>query len=143
MLATLASAVSAKDTATSSEELAAQIRGAIEASDYDALAALVNWEGTGEIKKRIVRFHLNRNLGRPIKSVSTEPLGEHALDAVLATGKYAPNMAVTERVTVVFDEATVNESGKLPTSVFLVGNQGGIYRIGLVNRTFDEDDDDD
>jgi len=123
------------------DALVAVIRAAIETSDYEALEGLVLWKNAGEIKKRIVRFELNRNLGRPIRSIGIEPFPEHGLDAAIATGKLAPNMEVTHRVRVVFDEPPVEATGKPPTSVFLVGLHGDSYRIALVNQARDDDDD--
>lgn len=120
----------------------AQIRQAIETKDYDILKELVFWKDTGKIKQRIVRFHLYRNLGRQIKSITWEEFPENGMDGVLATGTLKPNMEITNQVRVIFDEAPINDSGKLPTSVFLVGKQGEFYRIGLVNRAGDDDDGD-
>ncbi len=132
----------ALEPAVTEEQLVSQIRKAIETRDYAALEELIFWKDAGEIKKRIVRFELNRNLGRPIHSIEMKPFGAHSLDAVIATGKFAPNMDVTETVTVVFEEEPIDETGKLPTSVFLVGKRDDVYRIGLVNRKMDHDDDD-
>ena len=50
-------------------------------------------------------------------------------------------MEVTHRVRVVFDEPPVEAAGKPPTSVFLVGLHGDVYRIALVNQVRDDDDD--
>ena len=123
------------------EALVSMIRTAIETSDYDTFERLVLWKDAGEIKHRVVRFQLNRNLGRPIRSIAIEPFPEHGLDAAVATGKLAPNMEVTHRVRVVFDEPPVAATGKPPTSVFLVGLHGDAYRIALVNQVRDDDDD--
>ena len=117
------------------------IRTAIQTSDYDMLRELVFWKDTGKIKKRIVRFHLARSLGRPIKSIQWEPFPEDGFDAAIATGKLAPNMQVTNAVRVIFDEEPINQAGKLPVAVFLVGKRDDVFRIGLVNRAgFDDDD---
>jgi hypothetical protein len=123
------------------DALVSTIRAAIEARDYETLESLVLWKDAGEIKRRIVRFQLNRNLGRPIQSIAIEPFPEHGLDAAIATGKLAPNMEVTHRVRVVFDEPPVEATGKPPASVFLVGLHGDEYRIALVNQVRDDDDD--
>ncbi|MBY8975870.1 hypothetical protein KHP62_08645 [Rhodobacteraceae bacterium NNCM2] len=124
------------------EELVLKIRTAIETSDYDALKEIVLWKGAGKIKKRIVRFHLNRSLGRPIKSIEIVEFPADGLDGLIATGKLEPNIKVTHAVHVVFDEPAIDKSGKLPTSVFLVGKKDDVFRIGLVNRkAFDDDDD--
>ena len=47
------------------------------------------------------------------------------------------------RARVVYDEAQINSSGNLPTSVFLVGKIDHVYRIGLVVRQPRKDDDHD
>lgn len=118
------------------------IREAIETRNYDLLSDLVFWKDTGHIKKRIVRFHLSRALGRSIKSITWEEFPEDGMRGVLATGKYAPNMKITHQVRVVFDEDPVPPANKQPVTVFLVGQHEGVWRIGLVNRSgFDDDDD--
>ncbi|MCY4320667.1 MAG: hypothetical protein OXE76_16170 [Alphaproteobacteria bacterium] len=124
------------------DAMMAQIRSAIETRDYDALKKLVLWKDAGKIKKRVVRFHLARNLGRKIKSMTWEDFPEDGLDGVIATGKLVPNMAMTNAVRVIFDEEPINASGKLPTSVFLVGLYNNAYRIGLVVRKGGDDDGD-
>ncbi len=138
----LASPAGAVELPRDPDALVETIRTAIETRDYDTLQALVFWKDAGKIKKRIVRFHLNRNLGRKIKTIDFEEFPEDGMDGVLATGKLAPNMKVTHAVRVVFDEPPIDASGKLPTSVFLVGKRNDVFRIGLVNRSgFDDDDD--
>ena len=118
------------------------IRTAIESKDYEMLREMVFWKDTGKIKKRIVRFHLARSLGRPIKSISWEAFPENGFDAAIATGKLAPNMKMTNAVRVTFDEDPVPQTGKPPVAVFLVGKRKDEWRIGLVNRAgFDDDDD--
>lgn len=120
----------------------AQIREAIETRNYDMLKDLVFWKDAGKIKKRIVRYHLNQNLGRSIKSISWETFPEGGMNAAIATGKLMPNMEVTHQVRVIFDEAPINAAGKLPTSVFLVGKRKDVYRIALVVRSGVDDDGD-
>ena len=138
----LAVPAGAADLPRDPDALVKTIRTAIETKDYDTLKALVFWKDAGKIKKRIVRFHLNRNLGRKIKSITFEDFPEDGMNGVHATGKLAPNMKITHAVRVVFDEPPIDGSGKLPTSVFLVGKRNDVFRIGLVNRSgFDDDDD--
>lgn len=132
----------AADLPRDSDALVRMIRTAIEARDYDSLDRLVLWEGAGEIKRRIVRFELNRNLGRPIQSISFEPFPEGGMDGVLATGKLAPNMEVTNRVRVIFAEPAIETTGRPPASVFLVGLHDGAFRIALVTRAVRDDDGD-
>jgi hypothetical protein len=137
-------AAAATELPTTGEELLATLRGAIESRDYERIEALVNWEGAGTIKRRVVAFQIRHGLGRPIRAIVLEPIPADGLDAVaLATVGLKPNMALSERVRVVYDEPPVAASGKPPASVFLVGLEDGAYRIGLVIQSFDDDDDDD
>lgn len=137
-----APASAATELPSSPDAMMDSIRTALEAGDYDTLKDLVFWKDTGKIKKRIVRYHLHRSMGRKIKDVTWEDFPENGMDGVTATGKLAPNMEITNRVRVTFDEEPINDAGKLPTSVFLVGERDGVWRIGLVNRAGVDDDDD-
>ena len=125
------------------ESLVSTIREAIETKDYERFKELVFWKDAGKIKRRIVAFQIRRGLGRPIRSITFEDFSEDYLAAAKATGKLAVNMPLTNRVRVVYDEEPINGSGKLPTSVFLVGKIDDVYRIGLVVRKPGKDDDDD
>jgi hypothetical protein len=122
------------------EELLATLRGAIESRDYERIEALVNWEGAGTIKRRVVAFQIRHGLGRPIREIALEPFPADGLDGARASG-LKPNMALSERVRVVYDEPPVAASGKPPTAVYLVGRKDGAYRIGLVIQSADDDDD--
>lgn len=138
----LAAPAGAAELPKDPDRMVGMIREAIETHNYDMLAGLVFWKDTGKIKKRIVRFHLNRSIGRKIKSITWEDFPANGMDGILATGKLAPNMEVTHRVRVVYDERPIEKTGELPTSVFLVGRRDGVWRIGLVNRVGIDDDDD-
>lgn len=144
----LASAMLAAPAAAAAAELprdpdalVQMIGDAITTKDYAAFEELVFWEGAGKIKRNIVRFELNRGLGRKVRSITFEPFPPTGMDGVLATGKLEPNMEITNRVRVIFDEPDVESTGKPPTAVFLVGKIGEEYRIGLVNRKRIPDDD--
>jgi hypothetical protein len=133
-------AAAAAELPRTGEELVATLRGAIESRDYERIEALVNWEGAGTIKRRVVAFQIRHGLGRPIREIVLEPIPENGLDA-LATVGFKPNMVLSERVRVIYDEPPVDASGKRPASVFLVGRQDGAYRIGLAIQSVDDDDD--
>lgn len=124
------------------EAMAAEIRSAIEARDYERFEKLVLWRDIGKIKKRVVAFQIRRGLGREIESVTLEGLDQNAVRKMLADGRHKLNMPVSQKVRVVYAEAAINESGKKPTSVFLIGKHKDAYRIGLVVRTIEDDDDD-
>lgn len=134
-------AAAAVDLPKEPDALVDMIRVAIEAKDYEAFRELVYWEGAGKIKQRIVRFELNRGLGRPIYSIELEKFPENGLAGVEATGKLTANMAFTNRVRVVYDEPVLEKTGKRPTAVFLIGKVDDSYMIGLVNRKRVDDDD--
>lgn len=137
----LASPLAAAELPTDEQELVTQIQNAIETSNYDALKEIVFWKDAGKIKERIVRYHLNRSIGRSVKSISIEPFPKSSLDALSASGKLRPNMTVTHAVRVIYDEDPIDDTGKLPSSVFLAGKKDDVFRIGLVNIVRDDDDD--
>lgn len=139
----LASPAPAAELPSNPDALLATIKQAIETKDYERFKELVFWKDAGKIKRRIIAFQIRRGLGRPIQSITFEDFPEGHLDGVRATGKLQVNMPLTNRVRVIYDEAPINDSGKLPTSVFLVGKLDDVYRIGLVVRKpgkFDDDD---
>lgn len=142
--AILAAAVASGAAAAQSEpdELLAEIRSGIENRDYGVFEELVFWKDAGEIKRRVVRFEINRTLGRPIHSIAFEEFPEGAMAKVEASGRLVANMEITNRVRVEFEEPVLEKTGKRPTAVFLVGKRDGVYRIGLVVRKPDADDDD-
>ena len=124
------------------QDLLKTIRTAIDTKDYEQLEELVYWEGAGKIKRNIVAFEIRRGLGRAVDSITFEDFPEHGMAKIDAMEKLRVNMPVTNRVRVVYDEPPINDDGKRPTSVFLIGKMEGAYRIALVVRNFDDDDDD-
>ncbi|MGI9507000.1 MAG: hypothetical protein ACR2RE_28500 [Geminicoccaceae bacterium] len=129
------------DLPRTDEELLDRIRTAIDAKDYAPLEELVYWEGAGKIKRNIVAFEIRRGLGRKISDITFENFPEDGMAKIEAMDKLRVNMPVTHQVRVTYEEPPINDNGKLPTSVFLVGKQEGAYRIALVVRNFDDDDD--
>ena len=121
------------------QTMAAEIRSAIEASDYQRFEELVLWRNVGKIKKRVVAFQIHRGLGREVESVTLEGLDQNALHKMLADGRHRLNMPVSQKVRVVYAEAAINESGKKPTAVFLIGKHNNAYRIGLIVRNVKDD----
>ena len=130
------------DLPRTEDELARTVTRAIEGRDYDTFEAMVFWKDAGKIKKRIVAFQIRSGLGRKVRSVAIEPFDPHKLDALLADGRHAVNLDVTHLVRVVYDEPRSAVTGKPPTSVFLAGRKDDAFRIALVVRTFEDDDDD-
>lgn len=124
------------------QAMTAEIQRAIEARDYERFEELVLWEDVGKIKRRVVAFQIRRGLGREIESITLEGLNQDNVKEMLADGRHKLNMPVSQKVRVVYAEAAINESGKKPTSVFLIGQLDDAYRIGVVVRNFEDDDDD-
>ncbi len=131
----------AQELPKTDQELVDRIRSAIDTKDYSPLEQLVYWEGAGRIKRNIVAFEIRRGLGRKIDSIAFEDFPEDGMDKINAMDKLRVNMPVTNRVRVTYDEPPIDDTGKQPTSVFLVGKKNGTYRIALVVRNFDDDDD--
>lgn len=132
----------AQDLPRTDDDLIETIRSAIDTRDFEPFEQLVNWEGAGKIKRRIVRFEIRRGFGRKIGRIAIEDFPKDGLAKVEAMQQLRVNMPVTHLVRVVFDEPPIEKTGKPPTSVFLVGKQDGAYRIALVVRNADHDDDD-
>ena len=131
----------AQDLPRTDEDLIDTIRSAIDERDFEPFQKLVNWDGAGKIKRRIVRFEIRRGFGRKIDTIAIEDFPKDGLAKIDAMDKLRVNMPVTHRVRVVFDEPPLERTGRKPTSVFLVGKQDGAYRIALVVRNVDDDDD--
>jgi hypothetical protein len=117
----------------SEAELVETVRTALAKGDQQMFDALVNWEGAGVIKQRIVRFQIRHEFGRPIRKIELEPLPEGSLDKVAERGTLRVNMPVTHRLRVEFDEPP-RPDGNPAADVFLIGQQEGVYRIALVVR---------
>ncbi len=131
----------AQDLPRTDDDLIETIRSAMVTKDFEPFEQLVNWEGAGKIKRRIVTFEIRRGFGRKIDTIAIEDFPKDGLAKIEAMKKLRVNMPVTHRVRVVFDEPPMEKTGKPPTSVFLVGKQDGAYRIALVVRNADDDDD--
>jgi len=143
VLALAAPAIAAKgELPGDAQTMAAEIRSAIEARNYERFEELVLWKDVGKIKKRVVAFQIRRGLGREIESVTLEDLDQNAVQGMVADGRHKLNMPVSQKVRVVYAEAAINDSGKKPTSVFMIGKHRDAYRIGVVVRNFEDDDDD-
>lgn len=132
----------ATDLPQTDDALIETIESAMVARDFEPFEQLVYWEGAGKIKRRIVKFQIRRGFGRKIDKIALENFPENGMAAIDEIEHLRVNMPVTHRVRVTFDEPPINDQGKLPTSVFLVGKKDGAYRIALVVRKIDDDDDD-
>ena len=140
--AVLATATSAGegDLPRTEAELVETVRTALLDRDEETFDALINWDGAGEIKQRIVRFQVRSTFGRPIRSIELQPFPDDGLESLGAGGTLAVNMPVSHRLRVEFDEPP-RAGGGAPADVFLIGRQDEAYRIALVNRARVDDDD--
>ncbi len=109
----------------------AYVTRALDAHDIDAMDRLVDWEGVRPVRRRMTLFQIRYNFGRPIKSAAVEPFPLDGLHDAGAELNLKPNLPVTERLRVVFDEPAGSE-GEVPASVFLLGREDGVYRISLL-----------
>ena len=137
-----AGAVAAAKGPSSEAELVDTVRTALLERDQETFDALINWSGAGTIKQRVVRFQVRHGFGRPIRSIGLEPLPKDALAKLEARGTLKANMPVSHRLRVEFDEPP-RPDGNPPVDVFLIGKDGGIFKIALVVRTETAVDDDD
>jgi hypothetical protein len=134
LAAGLAAAATPDALPQSPDELAAMVQEAIAERDLATLERIVKWDGAGVMKKRIVRYELRHQFGRPIAQASLEPFPADGLDGLKERGTLAANMPVSHRLKLVYDEPPVGNGKAPPTSVFLVGPDGDTYKIALVVR---------
>ncbi|AWN48726.1 hypothetical protein DK419_22170 [Methylobacterium terrae] len=116
------------------DALVAYVTKALTDHDLPAFERLVNWTGTRAQRRRLTLYQIRSGFGRPIRAATLEPMPEDGLAEATSRGTLKANMPVTERLRVVFDEPPV-EGDAPPTSVFLVGREGGSYRIALLVPT--------
>lgn len=76
-------------------------------------------------------YQIRYNFGRPVKSATVEGFPADGLNDASTELNLKPNLLVTERLRVVFDEPR-GPNGELPVSVFLLGKENGMYRISLL-----------
>lgn len=124
------------------DELVMAVRTAIAERDFGTMDRLINWEGATPVKRRIVSFQIRHGLGRPVRSISLDPFPENGLRALEAYGTVKANMPVTHELRVVYDEPAMEGFNIPPTAVFLVGREGEAFRIALVVRAEQDNDDD-
>jgi len=113
------------------DELIAYVTRALNAHDLDAMDRLVEWEGARPVRRRMTLYQIRYNFGRPIKSVQVEPFPPNGLQDAQTQLDLKPNLPVTERLRVVFDEPA-GPDGDQPAGVFLLGRTVGVYRISLL-----------
>lgn len=116
---------------TTDEQLVSTVRAALQDRDLATFDQLVNWDGAGKMKRRVVSYQLRYGFGRPIRSIALELFPVDDLRAMETQGRFKANMPISRQIRVVFDEPD-NPYGKPPTAVFLVGREGESYRIALV-----------
>ena len=113
------------------DELVAYVSHALNAHDLDAFDRLVEWEGARPIRRRMTLYQIRYNFGRPIKSATVEAFPPDGLEDAKAELNLKPNLPVTRRLRVVFDEPA-GPNGEQPASIFLLGEKDGAYRISLL-----------
>ncbi len=118
---------------SSSDAMASLLRDAIAKRDYESIAAVINWDGAGKIKRRVVAYSVRYGLGREVKSITVEPTDGEAIAATAKLNGKRLNMPVSHKVRVVYDEPPIN--GRAPTAVYLIGGGEAGWRIALVVRT--------
>ena len=125
------------------EEMLEKVSAAIHARDFDMYSELVHWARAGRIKHNVVRYQVYRSMGRKIASISIEDVPPGNFDKIKQTPQVAFNLEPTHRIRVVYDEPpNVKGSDKPPVIFHLVGKTEKGYRIALVVRNIEDDDDD-
>ena len=92
----------------------------------------MNWDGVKLPRRRLTLYQIRTTFGRPIKTATVEDFPTDGLSEAESRGTFRPNMAITKRLRIVFDEAS-DDPESPPTNVFLVGQKDGVYRIAVLN----------
>lgn len=121
-------------------ELLGMVQAAIRTRDLATFERLVNWQGASPHKKRRTSYEIRSTFGRPIRSIALEPFPADGLDGLAERGTLKANMPIARQLRVVFDEPPIEAYGTPPTSVFLLGETDGAWRIALVVRARPPDD---
>lgn len=124
------------------EAMLEKVAEAIRERDFDKYRELVHWKRAGRIKFNVVRYQVLRSMGRKIESITIEDVPPTTFDKLKQTPQIAFNLEPTHRVRVVYDEPpAVAGSNSKPVVFHLVGKTDEGYRIALVVRNVDDDDD--
>ncbi|MDF1730757.1 MAG: hypothetical protein P1U49_04580 [Minwuia sp.] len=124
------------------EAMLEKVASAIIERDFDKYEKLVHWERAGRIKFNIVRYQVLRSMGRKIESITIEKVPPTTFDKLKQTPQIAFNLEPTHRIRVVYDEPpNVKGSDRKPVVFHLVGKTDEGYRIALVVRNVEDDDD--
>lgn len=115
------------------QAVVAYVKDALRDRDEAAIERLVNWEGVRLPRKRLTLFQIRTTFGRPIREMAIEDFPADGLAEVEARGTLKPNMTVTKRLRIVFDDPADPEEASPSSNVFLLGQKDGAYRIAVLN----------
>lgn len=129
------SAAAAEQTALPSDPqgVVAYVKAALRDRDEAAIERLVNWDGVRLQRRRLTLYQIRTTFGRPIKDMAIEDFPADGLAEVEARGTFKPNMTVTKRLRIVFDEEAGQTEGEASANIFLLGEKDGAYRIAVLN----------
>lgn len=113
--------------------MVAYVKAALRDRDEAAIERLVNWDGVRLPRRRLTLYQIRTTFGRPIKDMAIEDFPADGLAEVEARGIFKPNMTVTKRLRIVFDEEAGQPEGEASANVFLLGEKDGAYRIAVLN----------
>jgi hypothetical protein len=113
------------------EELVAYVKQAVASHDLEAFDRLVEWRGATPLRRRMTLHQIRYTFGRPIRTATVEAFPDDGLEEAKNVLALQPNLPVTDRLRIVFDEGAT-PSGDDPASVLLLGKEDGVYRISLL-----------
>jgi len=134
VMAAPAAATTADGLPQTDTELMGMVEAAIRERDLATFERLVNWQGASPHKKRVTSYEIRSSFGRPIRSIGLEPFPADGLAGLAERGTLKANMPIARQLRVVFDEPPIEAYGKPPTTVFLLGEAQGAWRIALLVR---------
>jgi hypothetical protein len=86
------------------DRLVGIVRMALEQHDLATLDVLANRDGASRMKRRVVSYQLRYGLGRPFRSITSEPFPADGSRKIEERGTLKPKLLVSQQLRVVFDE---------------------------------------
>ncbi len=115
---------------TTTDELVATVRSAIETKNFEAIDHLVNWDGISAYKRREFSALIRHGLGRPIAKIELEQIDDETREGLRHIKLHKLNMQVSHILRVTYADG--EEGGVVPAGVYMIGRVANAYRIALL-----------
>ena len=117
------------------QELSEKYKVAHEARDYDAISALINWDGARKPMRKKVEVYTTATFGLKIDNILVEEIIDGKFSKYsMGAKELQPNLPVSHIMKVHFDVDT-NDDALKDTVVYLIGKKDADYMISVYVKT--------